>query len=57
MQEANEAWPQHYDSSRYHGINLNSLFFLGTKATASSARWLETVSVAQGLDGACCFSH
>ncbi|MFY1824437.1 amidoligase family protein [Myxococcus fulvus] len=33
----NEAWygrrnlaPQRYDSSRYHGLNLNSLFFRGT---------------------------
>ncbi|TQF11038.1 VrlE [Myxococcus llanfairpwllgwyngyllgogerychwyrndrobwllllantysiliogogogochensis] len=37
MQEVNEAWygrrnptPARYDSSRYHGLNLNSLFFRGT---------------------------
>ena len=37
MCELSEAWygrtnlnPQRYDSSRYHGLNLNSLFFRGT---------------------------
>ncbi|MBC7171467.1 MAG: amidoligase family protein [Polyangiaceae bacterium] len=37
MQEVSDAWygyrnasPQRYDSSRYHGLNLNSLFFRGT---------------------------
>ncbi|WP_408891612.1 amidoligase family protein [Myxococcus faecalis] len=37
MQEVNEAWygrrnptPARYDASRYHGLNLNSLFFRGT---------------------------
>lgn len=37
MRELSEAWygrsnvtPQRYDSSRYHGLNLNSLFFRGT---------------------------
>jgi len=37
MQEVSEAWygrhnahPDRYDSSRYHGVNLNSLFFRGT---------------------------
>jgi hypothetical protein len=37
MQEVSEAWygrpnvrPERYDSSRYHGLNLNSLFFRGT---------------------------
>ncbi|WP_338869462.1 amidoligase family protein [Myxococcus stipitatus] len=37
MQDVNEAWygrrnpvPQRYDASRYHGLNLNSLFFRGT---------------------------
>ncbi|QDF05197.1 amidoligase family protein [Myxococcus xanthus] len=37
LQEVNEAWYgrrnsilNRYDSSRYHGLNLNSLFFRGT---------------------------
>jgi len=37
MQEISDAWygyrnasPQRYDQSRYHGLNLNSLFFRGT---------------------------
>ncbi|TQF09172.1 VrlE [Myxococcus llanfairpwllgwyngyllgogerychwyrndrobwllllantysiliogogogochensis] len=37
LQDVNEAWygrrnlaPQRYDASRYHGLNLNSLFFRGT---------------------------
>ncbi|ABF90269.1 conserved hypothetical protein [Myxococcus xanthus DK 1622] len=37
LQDVNEAWygrrnsmPNRYDSSRYHGLNLNSLFFRGT---------------------------
>jgi hypothetical protein len=37
MQEVSDAWygyrntsPQRYDQSRYHGLNLNSLFFRGT---------------------------
>jgi hypothetical protein len=37
MQEVSDAWygrrnanPDRYDSSRYHGLNLNSLFFRGT---------------------------
>jgi hypothetical protein len=37
MQEISDAWygfrnsnPQRYDDSRYHGLNLNSLFFRGT---------------------------
>lgn len=37
LQEVNAAWygyqnnaPARYDSSRYHGLNLNSLFFRGT---------------------------
>lgn len=37
MQQVSEAWygrtnarPERYDSSRYHGLNLNSLFFRGT---------------------------
>ena len=37
MRELSEAWyghnnpnPQRYDGSRYHGLNLNSLFFRGT---------------------------
>ena len=37
MQEVSDAWygyrntsPQRYDQTRYHGLNLNSLFFRGT---------------------------
>lgn len=37
LQQVSEAWygranhrPERYDSSRYHGLNLNSLFFRGT---------------------------
>jgi hypothetical protein len=37
MEQVSEAWygrinarPERYDSSRYHGLNLNSLFFRGT---------------------------